>query len=298
MSAFLDVTRSNAQDLGDEKRNLAHEELAFPHGMPVVDEFPCSDGAPVDSELQELIPGLLKFILMRIWKNRFDYLFVIDMGFYYEGGCVSPDGLLSLGVKQPKNEQKRSSYILSEEKVLPVLVLEVVSKTYGGENDTKLLKYQEIGILYYVIYSPLLGDAERFYVYKLIDGIYVLQVGVGDEQRVWLPEIGLAIGCERQDYDQTSREWLYWYDEAGLRYPTPIEGEKAAAQIANAEAERADAEAERADAEAERANAEAERANAEAERADAEAERADAEAEKVKLLRERLRKLGIDPNSH
>jgi Putative restriction endonuclease len=148
-------------------------------------------------------------------------------------------------------------------------VLEVVSKTYGGEYDTKLLKYQEIGILYYVIYSPLLGDAERFCVYKLIDGVYILQVGVGDQQRVWLPEVGLAIGRERQIYDRTNREWLYWYDEAGLRYPTPREGEKA----------------------------EAERANAEAERANAEAERANAEAEKVRLLRERLRELGVDPDS-
>jgi Uma2 family endonuclease len=259
MSAFLDVTRSNAQDLGDKKRNLAHEKLAFPHGLPVVDGFPCSDGEPVDSELQELVPGLLKSILMRIWEDRLDYLFVIDMGLYYGDGCVSPDGLLSLGVEQTENEQKRSSYILSQEKVLPVLVLEVVSKTYGGEFDVKLLKYQEIGILYYVIYAPLLDDAERFYVYKLIDGVYVLQVGVGDEQRVWLPEVGLAIGCERQQYDRTNREWLYWYDEAGLRYSTPGEAEKAAVQLAIVEAERANA-----------------------------------EAEKVRLLRERLKELGFD----
>jgi Uma2 family endonuclease len=228
-------------------------------GSTVYDEFPCSDGAPVDSELQELVPGLLKSILMRIWEDRLDYLFVIDMGLYYDGGCVSPDGLLSLGVEQPEHEQKRSSYILSQEKVLPILVLEIVSKTYGGEYDTKLLKYQEIGILYYVIYSPLLGDTERLYVYKLIDGVYVSQVGVGDEQRVWLPEIGLAVGREKQNYDRTNREWLYWYDETGLRYPTPTEAEKAAVQIANAETERANA-----------------------------------EAEKVRLLRERLRELGID----
>ena len=280
MSAFLDVTRSNAQSLDDKKQIPSIEELYFSQGLSVDDEFPCSDGEPVDSELQELVPGLLKSILMRIWEARLDYLFVIDMGLYYGDGCVSPDGLLSLGVEQAEKEQKRSSYILSQEKVLPVLVLEVVSKTYGGEFDVKLLKYQEIGILYYVIYAPLLGDAERFYVYKLIDGVYVLQVGVGNEQRVWLPEVGLAIGCERQHYDRTNRERLYCYDAAGLRYPTPGEAEKTAIQVANAEAERA--------------NAEAERANAEAERANAEAERANAEAEKVRLLRERLKELGFD----
>jgi hypothetical protein len=71
----------------------------------------------------------------------------------------------------------------------------------------------------------------------------------------------LAIGREKQEYDQTSREWLYWYDEAGCRYPTPMEAEEA---------------------EVERANAEAERANAEAARS--------------RLLADRLRELGVDPD--
>jgi Putative restriction endonuclease len=262
MSAFLDVARSNAQDLSGEKKSLTLEEPKFSNGLPVDDEFPCSDGKPVDSELQELVPGLLKSILMRIWKDKLDYLFVIDMGFYYQGGCVSPDGLLSLGVKQPEHDQKRSSYILSKEKVVPVLMLEVVSKTYGGEYDDKKETYRKIGILYYVIYSPLLNDAERLDVYKLIGGEYVLQVGLGDEWRVWLPEVGLAIGRERRNYDQTNREWLYWYDQAGVRYPTPLEAEEI-----------------------------------EAERASIEAERANFEAAKVRLLSERLRALGVDPNS-
>jgi Uma2 family endonuclease len=236
MSAFLDITGSTAQDLGGEKKSLTIEEPRFSTGSPADDEFPCSDGKPVDSELQELVPGLLKSILMRIWKNRLDYLFVIDMGLYYQGGCVSPDGLLALGVNQPEHDQKRSSYILSKEKVVPVLVLEVVSKTYGGEYDDKKETYQKIGILYYVIYSPLLNDVERLDVYKLIDGGYVLQVGLGDEWRVWLPEVGLAIGRERRNYDHTNREWLYWYDQTGFRYPTPLEAEEAEAERANVEA--------------------------------------------------------------
>jgi Uma2 family endonuclease len=281
MSAFLDVTRSNKKNVGDEKSLSELETQEFRDGLPD-DEFPCSDGKPVDSELQELVPGLLKSVLMRIWKDKLDYLFAIDMGFYYGGGCVSADGLLCLGVEQPKDGMKRSSYILSKEKVVPVLLLEVVSKTYGGEYDEKKVTYQEIGILYYVIYSPLVNDAERLEVYKLVDGEYVLQVGVGDERWVWMPEIGLAIGREKQEYDQTSREWLYWYDEAGCRYPTPMEAEEAEAEKANAEAGRA--------------NAEVERANAEAERANAEAERANAEAARSRLLADRLRELGVDPD--
>jgi hypothetical protein len=47
MSAFLDVTHSNAQDLSDQKRSPTLEEPRFSNGgSPVDDEFPCSDGAP------------------------------------------------------------------------------------------------------------------------------------------------------------------------------------------------------------------------------------------------------------
>jgi hypothetical protein len=70
MSAFLDVTRSNDQNLSDEQRSLSPEGTKLSNGLPVDDEFPCSDGKPVDSELQELVPGLLKSILMRIWRNK------------------------------------------------------------------------------------------------------------------------------------------------------------------------------------------------------------------------------------
>lgn len=274
MSTFLDATRSNAKDSGNRKLLSAIEVRKFPNGLPVDDEFPCSDGKPVDkdwsrrfppakkvrSELQELVPGLLKAILMRIWKNRPDYLFVIDMGLYYEGGCIAPDALLSLGVEQPADGQKRSSYILSNEKVLPVFALEVVSKTYGSEYDEKLSKYKEIGILYYVIYAPLMKSDERLEVYKLIDGDYVLQKS--ERQSIWMPEIGLAIGRENLAHDRTNREWLYWYDETGVRYLTPWEGEEN-----------------------------------EAAKARAEAQRANAEAAKNKLLADRLRELGVDPDS-
>jgi hypothetical protein len=38
-----------------------------------------------------------------------------------------------------------------------------------------------------------------------------------------MPEVGLEIGYERGNYAGVTREWLYWYDEAGRRYPTPNE---------------------------------------------------------------------------
>jgi Uma2 family endonuclease len=273
MSTFLNVKRSDEKNLSRAEDISAILARKFPDGLPVDDEYPCSDGAPVDNELQELVPGLLKAILIRIWKNRRNYLFAIDMGFYYGDGCIAPDAFLSLGVEHLPNGQKRSSYILKNELVVPILALEVVSKTYGGEYDEKFSTYQKIGVLYYVIYAPLMASGERLDVYKLVDGKYVLQVR--EAQPLWMPEIGLAIGRETLAHDQTDREWLFWYDQNGMRYLTPWEGEEYEAAKARAEAERADAEAAK---------------------ARAETERADAEAAKSKLLADRLRKLGVDPD--
>jgi len=38
---------------------------------------------------------------------------------------------------------------------------------------------------------------------------------------VWMPEIGLGIGYEQGTHEAWSREWLYWYDQQGNRFPAP-----------------------------------------------------------------------------
>lgn len=45
-----------------------------------------------------------------------------------------------------------------------------------------------------------------------------------------MPEVGLGIGRERGTYQGMTREWLYWYDEQGVRFLTPEERAIAAEQ--------------------------------------------------------------------
>jgi hypothetical protein len=108
----------------------------------------------------------------------------------------------------------------------------------------------------------------------LIDGEYVLQSDCKDPY--WMPEIGLAIGAEKQTYRNREREWLFWYDENHVRYPTPTERAEAGANLAKAASERAKAESQRADI-ATAAQVATEQKN--------------------NVLRQRLRELGIDPDS-
>ncbi len=128
-----------------------------------------------------------------------------------------------MGVPRLKNEKLRPSYIVWEENnIVPIWVLEVVSKTYGEEYDEKMTDYARLGVLYYTIYNPDYWRRDKydpFEVYRLVDGEYQRQVG----EPVWMPEIGLGIGREVGTHDRCRREWLYWYDEEGNRFLTPDE---------------------------------------------------------------------------
>jgi Uma2 family endonuclease len=256
-------------------------DYKFPRHWPSADELPDSDETPVDNELQELIPGLLKAILLILWAERMDWFFGIDMGIYYhpDKPAIVPDAFLSLGVERFYDEELRPSYVLWDENVLPTFVLEVVSPNYRKEYSTKLEEYQALGVLYYVIYSSRRRRKPRLEVHKLVNGKYELQPG----HPVWMPEIGLGIGCERGNYSGVTREWLYWYDADGKRYLTPEEQVKESAQLAQHESQRAQQESQRAQQESQRAQQESQRADRLAQRSD--------------RLAQRLRELGIDPET-
>jgi Uma2 family endonuclease len=191
------------------------------HCLPSAEDLPDSDDTPVDNELQNLIPGLLKAILALIWSERMDWFFGVDMGIYYDPQqpALVPDGFLSIGVPRIIDSDLRLSYVLWEEQKLPLMVLEVVSQTRRGEYTDKKLEYAQLGILYYVIYNPLRKRKARLEVYQLVAGEYQLLPG----EPVWLSEINLGIGRGEGTYQGINREWLYWYDEKGERYLTPEE---------------------------------------------------------------------------
>jgi Uma2 family endonuclease len=191
--------------------------------LPAEEDLPDCDEKPVDNELQLLAPMLLRGILSYIWDDRLDWFFGINLGVYpvIDQPAIGPDAFLSLGVERVRaNNKLRLSYLVYREGVMPQWVLEVVSKQPGGEYDEKFRQYAELGVLYYTIYNPSHYRRDRheaFEVYRLEKGQYVRQFG----NPVWMPEIGLGIGHEVGSQDRNRRDWLYWYDEQGSRYPVP-----------------------------------------------------------------------------
>jgi Uma2 family endonuclease len=196
-------------------------QYELPRYFPTADELPYSDDTPVDNELQELIPSLLKSILRMLWDDRMDWFFGINMAIYTEPERppIVPDAFLALNVERVFDEKRRLSYLRWEEPVPPILVLEIVTNKHRGEYTTKLDEYAQMGVLYYAIYNPKRKRTPKLEIYKLVKGNYELQT----TNPLWIPEISLGIGSERASYDGSIGEWLYWYDENNQRYPTPYD---------------------------------------------------------------------------
>lgn len=255
--------------------------------LPTAEELPFSDGKPVDSELQDLVPHLLKAILEILWAERDDWFFGIDMGWYYhpEKPAIVPDGFLSLGVKRIIDPEKlRLSYLSwAENYVVPTLTIEVVSKTPGGEYKKKKHLYAELGVPYYVIYAPSRIRKPRLTIYQLINGKYEQC----QENPLWIPEIGLAIGTGRGHYSGVTREWLYWYNQQGERYLVPqetIDYEQFARKQAEYERQQAELALQEVQQQAEQERLRAEQAQQHAEQ----------ERLRAEYLAEKLRSLGIN----
>jgi Uma2 family endonuclease len=196
--------------------------------LPTSEELPCSDDTPVDNEDQNLLPNVLLFLLNSIWAQRLDWYFGVDMAVYHTTGLnprvpVVPDAFLSVGVERKKGGKSRRSYVMWEEQqIAPILTLEMVSHKPGGEYDQKLAIYARLGVLYYVIYNPEFWQRDRhlpFEVYKLVNGLYQLQIG----EPFWMPEVGLGIGRNQTIFGNIPQEQLAWFDGKGDRYLSEAE---------------------------------------------------------------------------
>ena len=277
------------------------EELQLPGSL----ELPDSDDTPVDNEGQNDIPNGLRFSLAQIWEERQDWFFGVDMGIYDRQGqkegkatmlapSTVPNGFLSVGVVRRKDTWGRRSYVLAEEgQVIPVLALEYLSKTYGGEYDGKLDVYAQLGVPYYVVYNP---EGRRKHqpleMYHLEQGKYRLQPIV---EPYWIPEIKLGIGRVQGQMSGIQIEWLSWFDRLGKPYPLPeeiiktLQARERRYQVNEIKLKRL----------VQQKQLEAEQERSRAERAErlAEQERSRAEQERLARLQliDRLRQMGIDP---
>ena len=270
--------------------------------LPDHTQLPETDGSIVENSLEAPQGSLLtESFTPRLLQLFPDQLYFVgrDVGIYWRftqpvlAGCKSPDWYLVPGVPPMLDGVFRRSYVLWQETLRPLLVIEYVSGDGSEERDTtpykgKFWVYERaIGASYYAIYEVEKASVE---VYKLEDGRYHL-LSPNANGRYAIPPLGVELGIWQGVYLGLDVPWLrVWDATTGELLPNAEERTQAERQRAEEERQRAEDASERAE-------------NAEAlvddfrNLAKEESERAEAERRRAEHLAERLRALGLDPDA-
>ncbi|MCC3420576.1 MAG: Uma2 family endonuclease [Microcoleus sp. PH2017_07_MST_O_A] len=272
-----------------------------PAGWPDHTQLPESDGTFVKNFQEHpqsiLLTDSITPILQSIHPDA-DYCIGQDSGIYWrlteplERGAEAPDWFYVPNVPPTFDGQVRRSYVMWQEFLAPLIVLEFVSGNGAEERDrTPLLRtgqqetkpgkfwiYENvIRPEFYGIYEVTKASVE---VYHLVGRSYHL-LPANDRGHYPISPLGVELGIWQGRYQNVELPWLRWWDSEGNLLLTGFERVEEEQQIAEQERQRA---------EQERQRAEQERQRAEQER-----QRADRAQEELEQLRAQLRSAGIEP---
>ena len=149
-----------------------------------------------------------------------------------------PDMFLSLDIEMGKdwNADETRSYLVWELGKVPEAVVEIVSNQEGNELGSKLKRYAEWGVTYYVVFDPFHELGETV--------LCVYELGFGKRLRprkdFILPTLGLSLSLWEGTYEGVTDTWLRWCDQDGQLILTGKEGRAQAEAYAMQAVQRAD----------------------------------------------------------
>jgi Uma2 family endonuclease len=259
-------------------------QLDIPPQFPDHTQLPESDGTFVKNFQEHpqsiILTDSITPVLQRLHPDG-DYCIGQDSGIYWretdppEKGAEAPDWFYVPGVPPMLDGKIRRSYVLWREYVPPLIAIEFASGNGEEERDNtplfrtgervgakpgKFWVYQQIiRIPYYAIYEINNGNLE---VYHLVDFSYQ-KIHPNERGHYPIPPLGIELGLWMGSYLNNPEElWLRWWDLNGNLL-----------LIGREEAEQ------------------------ERHRTEQERERAEQAEQKAARLAERLRAMGIDPDS-
>ncbi|XZO03285.1 MAG: Uma2 family endonuclease [Microcoleus sp.] len=265
-----------------------------PTGWPDHTQLPESDGTFVKNFQEHpqsiLLTDSITPILQSIHADG-NYCIGQDSGIYWrltdplERGAEAPDWFYVPNVPPTLDGQSRRSYVMWQEFVSPLIVLEFVSGNgteerdrtpllRSGKQETKAGKFwiyeNVIHPAFYGIYEVTKASVE---VYNLIQDRYQL-VAANERGHYPIAPLGVELGIWQGTYQNMELPWLRWWDSEGNLL---LSG------------------AERAEEERQRADREQEIAQQERQRAEQQRQRADRAEDQLEQLRAQLRSAGIEP---
>lgn len=178
---------------------------------------------PVENNLQPLLAAAIRESLELAGLILESMLIASNFGICATVGdktvVKAPDWVYIPEVKPLAEGQIRRSYTPKIEGDLPLIVLEFISETEGGEYSInpyypygKWYFYERIlEIPLYGIFQPKTGELD---LYRLVDGKYESQLQ-DENKRFWIAEVNLFLGVWVGNKSQIQTNWLRWWDRSG-----------------------------------------------------------------------------------
>jgi Uma2 family endonuclease len=235
--------------------------------IPDANKLVTEDDTPVDNFASEKQQRLLISCLYSSLRNQ-TFLAAANVGIYYTDlqPPIVPDVFLSLDVQVPDNwwEKQNRCYMIWRFGKHPEVVIEIVSNKEGDELGKKLKKYEQMRVSYYIVYDPShqLGE-QTLRIYELRGMRY------SETSENWLEQVGLGLILWEGEFEGRQDIWLRWCYQDSNVLPTGDER----AQVAEQRVEVAEQRIEQERLEKEQAQ------------------------QRAQLLAERLRAMGIDPDT-
>jgi Uma2 family endonuclease len=269
-------------------------QSAPPLALPDHKQLPETDGTFVKNFQEHPQSLLLSSSILPVLEALHpdgQYTIGQDSGIYWrlvdppERGAEAPDWFYVPNVTPLLDGEYRRSYVMWKELTVPLIAIEFVSGNGSEERDTtspfsnleakagKFWVYEQaIQIPFYAIYEANKASVE---VYELIAGRYQ-KILPNDRGHYPIGPLGVELGIWQGEYMNQVLPWLRWWDGVGNLL---LGGDERAVQ------------------EKLRGDQEKLRGDQEKLRGDQEKLRADEEAGRADRLAEKLRELGINPET-
>lgn len=212
----------------------------LPTSVPPVThlDLPETDGLPVDNDFQLTQTILLTSSIESLMEAAYpkgDFFIGADVGIYWKwtdpllDGCKSPDWYFVPGCRPDEPGAYRRSFVMWDEGVAPLIVIEFVSGDGDEEHDDtpgqgKFWVYRRgIRAFYYAIHDPVRATLE---VYQL-DGTEYRLLEPNVDGLYWLPKFGYALGHWYGKADRHTLTWLRFFSVDGKMLLTERERREA-----------------------------------------------------------------------
>ncbi|MEH2466421.1 Uma2 family endonuclease [Nostoc sp.] len=228
--------------------------------VPDANQLVTEDDIPVDNLASEKQQRFLVGSLYSSLQQQ-TFLAAANVGIYHtdDKPAIVPDVFLSLDVQVPENwwEKQNRCYMIWRFGKPPEVVLEIVFNKEADELGKKLQIYKHMRASYYIVYDPNQQLGEKVLRVYELRGRRYFE-----SQETWLEQVGLGITLWEGEFEGRQDHWLRWCYQDGTVLLTGDE------------------------------RAEQERQLAEQER-----QRAEQAEQRTQLLADRLRAMGVDPDT-